>query len=198
MASTYIIISVILVILLAVMLLFYLNINPFKIIKIKKKKEQVIIGRADIPESRIDSALMDDMAKSKQETLEAKKALEDYKKSHEKNVKVNINQEIKKKEFKEKLDIVTNGNHLPLYSTSGRENYQVIGEQTVFGKFISLIRYQHSSNIYVYYQDKKGSPQLLGPRPFKDLIKNIDKESKSVFVRFDKQKRYVPESIIHI
>jgi len=203
MVSAYITIVYIIFIIIIASLVLYLFKDKIRIpnLNLKKKKKQVIVGKSAIPPEKYNSALMEKIGDMQGMINQLQEDNKKLKEKYTKEAEINISKEIKKKEFMEKLKIIKKGTHFLPNSFKGAMKLTLVGEDGVLGKLISLIEYPSPSSIYVYYYEKNGenyTPNLLGPKRYDELIKTIDKDSNSLFIRFNKNKKYIPEKLFHI
>ena len=151
------------------------------------KSKRPIIGKATIPKSLQEAQIMEMLGESNAKLDEYKKTLDSLLK--QKEFKVSVNDEIKKRLIEEKKKILKEGVKLYLNPTQ----YKIVGiDGTNYGDFLSLVLSENGEKVWIYY-NKGEIIDIIGGKPLQEIIRHIDKEQKIIFIQYDKNQRLIPK-----
>lgn len=157
------------------------------------KTKRPIIGKAVIPPTVQESHIMEMLGQSNAKVDELKKVLS--KQFKEREAKININEEIKRKTIIEKKKTIMGG--VPLILVT-KEKYKIIGyDGSDYGILKAFIVSTNGERMWVYYQ-KGEIVDIIGGKQMSEIIKSIDKKLKMVFIQYNKNKKLIPKRYVEV
>jgi len=164
-----------------VILVVIVGILAFLILKSKKP----IIGKATIPPTVQESQIMEMLGEATIKLDEYKKLLEKYQK--EKEIKINVTDEIRRKAILEKKRIIKEGVILDAGT------YKIVGiDGSNYGDLKAIVLSSDGEKAWIYYQKDK-IIDIVGGKPLQNIIKHIDKKQKILFIQYNKDKKLIPK-----
>lgn len=152
------------------------------------KTKRPLIGKATIPPQVQNSQIMEMLGEANAQVDELKKKLQEITK--EKELKVNVGDEIKRRLIQEKVKIIKE-NHL-LFLKS-KELYDIIGhDSSNYGKLIAIVLGKDGERAWIYFKNKE-IVDLIGGKPLAEIVKSIDKKRKIIFIQYDQNKKLIPK-----
>ena len=158
----------------------------------KSKKTPITVAQHYVKGAGEESYLMDTIGELTETLRGATENIEKMKEEKKKGVDYikNINKEV----VMEKKDIISKGTHL-IVNPQGTI-FDIIGiDGTNFGKLYSFVLSSNPHDVWLYF--KKGKRQdVIGGKPLHELISYIDKNTKRIFIRMDKNERFVEQAYV--
>ena len=152
------------------------------------KSKRPIIGKARIPPTVQESQIMEMLGEANEKLNQYKDLLNKYMK--EKEVKLSVNEEIKKRIIKEKKETLKKGIMLFLDS---KKPYKVIGyDGSNYGELKAIVLNKDGEKAWIYYQNGE-ILDIIGGKPLSSIIKHIDKEKRVIFIQYNKDKKLIPK-----
>jgi len=176
-------------IIIIIVLLVIIGILVYSVLKSKKP----IIGKAVIPPTVQESHIMEMLGQSNAKSDELKKQLHKYAKERE--VKISVNEEIKRKVIFEKMKIIKDGVFLLV---GAKKPYKVIGyDGSDYGILKAFVTTTNGEKAWVYFQ-KGEVVDIIGGKQLSEIIKSIDKKLNIVFIQYNKDKKLIPKKYVEV